>query len=183
MKTTRILFLSAVAASVVYLSACKDESKWVYDTSRLPPGAYARMLAVPPATDTIPSFDTTSFPFEAEVSGVTSADQVASLVIQVRYLKGSDGSTIKDFVSLGSITSWAIVPNTTELPRGRVSFKGADVRAVLGLQMSDLVRRNIFEFATTLSLKDGRVFNAANFDPNMNNSFYLAAYDYATELR
>lgn len=142
-----------------------------------------RMLATPPSTDTIPSFDTTSFPFKAEVSGVTSPEEVVSLDIQVRYLKGADGSPIKDFVLLGSINSWAITPNTTELPRGNILFKGINVRTVLGLQASDLVRKNIFEFATTLTLKDGRIFNASNFDPNMNNSFYLAAYDYATELR
>lgn len=180
---TKTFLLTAITVSVVYLNSCKDESKWVYDTSRLPAGAYARMLGTPPVTDTIPSFDTTSFTFIAEISGVTSASEVGSLDIQVRYLKGSDGSPIKDFVSLGSIASWAVVPNTTELPRGSISFKGAEVRSALGLQASDLVRKNIFEFATTLTLKDGRIYNAANFDPNMNNSFYLAAYDYTTELR
>lgn len=183
MRKTIGLFLLTMAAAMVYLGSCKDESKWVYDTSRLPSGAYARMLAVPPVMDTIPSFDTTSFPFQAEISGVTSGDQVTSLDIQVRYLRGSDGATIKDYTPLGSITSWAVVPNTTELPRGAISFKGADVRTALGLQASDLIRKNIFEFATTLTLKDGRVFSAANFDPNLNNSFYLAAYDYTTELK
>jgi hypothetical protein len=182
MKTTTVFFLAAMA-SLVCLLSCKDESKWVYDTSKLPMGVYARMLVMPPATDTIPSFDTTTFSFQAEISGVTSADQVNALDIQVRYLKGADGSVIKDYIPMTSILSWEIATNATDLPRGKVSFKGSAIRTALGLQPTDLIRKNIIEFATTLRLKDGRVYSAANFDPNLNNSFYLAAYDYTTELR
>jgi hypothetical protein len=183
MKKIQYQYSLLLVIALGFIVSCKDESLWVYDTTKLPLGAYARMLMSPPAADTIPSFDATDFPFQAEIDGVTSADQVTSLDIQVRYLKGSDGSVIKDYVSLGAITSWAIEPKTTELPRGSVSFKGTDIRTALGLQPTDLVSKNLIEFATTLKLKDGRVYSAANYDPNMNNSFYLAVYEFITELK
>jgi len=183
MKKIQYQYCLMLVIALGFFASCKDESLWVYDTTKLPTGAYARMLATPPAADTIPNFDATDFPFQAEVEGVTSAAQVASLDIQVRYLNGSDGSVIKDYVSLGSIASWAIVANTTNLPRGSVSFKGTDIRTALGLQSSDLKAKNLIDFATTLKLKDGRIYNAANFDPNMNNSFYAAAYEYVTALK
>jgi len=183
MKKIQYQYCLLLVIALGLLASCKDESLWVYDTTKLPTGAYARMLATPPATDTIPSFGATDFPFQAEISGVKSADQVTSLDIQVRYLNGSDGSVIKDYVSLGSITSWAIVANTTDLPRGVVSFKGADILTALGLQPSNLASKNLIEFATTLKLKDGRTFSVANYDPNLNNSFYAAVYEFITELR
>jgi len=183
MKKNQYKYSLLLVVVLGLLASCKDESKWVYDTTKLPTGAYARMLASPPATDTIPSFDATDFPFQAEISGVKTADQVTSLAIQVRYLNGADGTVIKNYASLGTITSWAIVPSTTDLPRGSVSFKGADIRTALGLQPSDLTRKNLVQFATTLTLKDGRVFDATNYDPNLNNSFYAAVYEFVTELR
>ena len=182
MKKIQFKYILSLVLTFGLLTSCKDESKWVYDTSKLPAGAYARMLALAPSTAAIATFDATDFPFQAEISGVSTAAQVTSLDIQVRYLNGADGTVIKDYAALGSITSWAIVPSTTALPRGSASFKGSDIRTALALLPGDLVTTNLIEFATTLKLADGRVYNASNFDPNMNNSFYGAAYDYVTAL-
>lgn len=183
MKKNQYQYSLLLVIAFGLFTACKDDSKWIYDTTKLPTGAYARMLASPPSSDTIPKFDVTDFPFQAEISGVTSADQVTSLDIRVRYLNGSDGSVIKDYVSLGAITSWAIVANTTDLPRGSVSFKGTDIRTALNLLPSDLKAKNLINFSTTLKLKDGRVYDATNYDPNLNNSFYSAVYEFVTELK
>jgi len=169
----------------IAVMSCRDESKVIYDTSKLPTGAYARMLALPPATASVvqATFATTDFPFQAEVDGVgANASAVTSLDVKVQLLD-PNGVVLKPYVPLGSITTWAVVPSTTELPRGTADFKGSDIITALGLVAGDFAVGNIIECATTLKLKDGRVFTSDNFDPNMSNTFYLAAYDYATTLQ
>jgi hypothetical protein len=176
------IYLIIAGLILVSLVSCRDDSKMVYDTSKLPTGAYVRNLTLPPDAITIASFPTADFTFKAEIVGVNSGADVTSLDIQVRYID-SNGSPIKDYVALGSITLFAVEPSTSELPRGTVSFKGSDIFSKLSITSADLVKGNYMEYYLTLKLKDGRVYTATNFDPNMSNSFYLAGYDFSSLLK
>jgi hypothetical protein len=161
---------------IVVVISCRDESKVIYDTSKLPTGNYARMLALPPDNidGTISTFKTTTFNFQAEISGASAPSDVKSLDIKVRYLNDK-GKVVLDYKALGSITSWALSDNT-KLPQGAVSFTGASVLQALSL--TTLTPAFQFEFSTTLVMSNGKTFSSENFDPNMTNSFYKAAYDY-----
>ncbi|MBS1488984.1 MAG: hypothetical protein JSS93_00480 [Bacteroidetes bacterium] len=168
--------------AMILTMACRDESKIIYDTAKLPSGVYARMLAVPPGTAVISSFDATNFPFQVEVVGVgVNSNAIKQLTINVRYLNDTSG-VVKPVVSLGSVTGFT-VNQQTQLPNATLSITGAALRTALGLAPTDLKLNYQFDFTTQLVLNDGRVFSAANFDPNMSNSFYLAAYEYFTVLK
>lgn len=184
MKTKYLSELTLSIFLLVIIASCRDESKIVYDPSKIPSGAYARMLALPPANASISqaTFDATNFPFQAEVVGVgTNATAIQSLTVSVRYLNDSS-VVVKPLVLLGSITGFAV--NTqTQLPNGSGSFTGAAIRTALGLAPTDLKVGYQFDFTTQLVLTDGRKFDATNFDPNMTNSFYKAAYEYLTVLK
>jgi len=177
-KLTYKAYALMLAAGLIF--SCRDESKIVYDTAKLPEGAYARMLAEPPSNIDQTAFDAYSFPFTAEVVGAGSLAGVKSLDIQVRYLNDTSG-VVKAFVSLGSITTWTI-NSKTELPNGTTSFTGAAVRTALGLTPTDIKPKYQFEFITTLNLTNGAVYNAQNVDPNLSGPFYNATYDYLTAI-
>src|SRR5438045_8078659 len=104
MKTYKNIFGSLILA-VVLLASCRDESKIIYDTSKLPTGVYARLLSSPPSDvdPTAATFDATAFPFTAEVVGVSAAADITSFDVQVRLLD-KDAKVLKAYVSLGSIT-------------------------------------------------------------------------------
>lgn len=172
----------ALALITMFSFSCRDESKIIYDTAKLPTGAYVRNLTLPPDAVAIASFNGTDFIFKAEIVGVASGSDVTSLDIKVRYID-ANGSAIKDYVALGSISAFTIEASTSNLPRGSVAFKGTDLLTKLSMTNGDLTAGNFFEYALTLTLKDGRVYDASNFDPNMSNTFYLAGYDFSSELK
>jgi len=178
-KRTETAFALMLAVGLIL--SCRDDNKIIYDTSKLPAGAYARMLNQPPGDVDMTAFDASSFPFQAEVVGVgSSISAVKSLDIEVRYLNDTSG-VVKDYVALGSITSWT-VNSATGLPNGNASYTGAAVRAALGLAPSDLKPAFQFQFATSLKMSNGAVYNANNLDPNLSGPFYNATYDYLTVL-
>jgi hypothetical protein len=181
MKNQQIVNIGLTLMAIFSLS-CRDENKIIYDTAKLPTGAYVRNLTLPPVAVTIASFSGTDFIFKAEIVGVASGSDVTSLDIKVRYID-PNGNAIKDYVALGSINAFAVEASTSNLPRGTVAFKGTDLLTKLSMTNSDLAAANFFEYALTLTLKDGRVYDASNFDPNMSNTFYLAGYDFSSELK
>ena len=183
MKRTYLneLLLSIFLLGII--ASCRDESKIIYDPTKIPSGAYARMLAVPPDTVKLAQaiFDATVFPFHVEVVGVgTNVSAIQSLTVNVRYLNDTL-AVVKPVVSLGGVTGFT-VNSQTQLPNATGSFTGAAIRQALGLAPTDLKAGYQLDFTTQLVLTDGRKFDATNFDPNMTNPFYLAAYEYLTVI-
>jgi hypothetical protein len=182
MKNNKNIFGSLILA-LVLLAACRDDSKIIYDTSKLPTGAYVRLLSQPPSDvdPTTTTFDGTAFPFTAEVVGVSSPSDITSFDVKVRLID-KDAKVLKPYVALGSITTFAVSTTGSQLPQGTASFAGSAIRTALSLTGSDLIAGNQLEFSTSLKLKDGRTYDASNFDPNMANTFYGAAYEYISSI-
>lgn len=152
--------------------ACGDPELPFETFEELEKGAFARSLSVSGAF-TFGQASSSSYDISVEFYSEDQGQNVASYDWTVEYSGVAGDIAATSMISIPS-SSFTTNPDTG-LPMASFSFAMTDALAAVGLTESEITGGDRFRFRATLTLNDGRSWNAGNTGPNLFSSAPFSA--------
>ena len=168
--------------TMVAVASCELEDLDKIDLLNLPTGGYMRNIV--PAignmgklTYSISKISSEKIDFTVEAITAEKGTLFTSYDLSVEFKDktSSNGNNTKTAVALKSIASSSYTPDPgSGYPRASFTITADEVMKALGLTVGQITKGDSFEVTAKMILKDGRIYNAANTDDNIEGG---AAYN------
>lgn len=173
-------------ALILLFSACADEELGpvvTFDTAGK--GAYVKLVEVTSPVDyDLAKFNTTSYDYRVEFVDIENGQKIEAYDIRVGYQDNTpvNGDVSKALVPIKSFTKSDFSVNENGNPGISVSFKLADVAAVLGIAESEMSGADFVTFSASVTTDDGDTFSSANSSAAVNGTAFKSHFAWTVKL-
>lgn len=176
----------AMAASFLLFSCADEDLEPIATFDNSGKGAYARLVEVTSGADgyNLSQFGSTSYDYEVEFVTLDKQPLVDKYDIFVTFQDNSpqNGDASKAEVLYKSFGAADFSTSAAGFQGISVSIPLAEVSSTLGLGEADLAGADAFNFRSTITLNDGRVFSFDNSSGAINGSAFAGHFNFSAKL-
>ena len=167
----KLFYSLSILTFLLVFTNCEEKPRAFPEYENLEHGAFARRLSKT-GTFFLTDVANSTIAISVEFYDDNNGKNVASYGWVVEYIdKANGGANSVAPVNLVTVNASQFGTNPdTGLPSTSFNFPLADVFTALGLTTADVDGGSTFRFNATLTMTDGKVFTAANTDPNIISS-------------